>query len=916
MKKIFNVLASAVSIAVLFLSCSNPIVETWWALNDNSGTTNTNREFFIVSFNPGPDCKDWVGPQSIIRDGKVERVPAITQPGFVFGGWFPNSSRSGNAWDFDNDIVVRDFTLFAKWVPVPYTVVFNSSGGNPQPPNQVLIHGTKVKEPPPMENSSQGFGGWYTVNGTPWLESNRWNFETPVTNDNTTAEGVLNLYARWAASSVTVIFYENGGEPEVSDQHIIYGQKVQPPPPITPKDDSNFNGFVFGGWLTDPGNTNTLWDFDTVVNGTTVPGAIPDAVSNATLSLHALWIPVPVSVTFITNGGTPIPQAQAVLTGAPVREPRQISRAGYAFAGWYKNTGEIWDFANELVNQSMFLYAKWEEEGFTVKFEADGGSPAPADQFAADGGKVQEPLPMFKDNDYGFGGWYTEKPITPGGWDEGKRWHFASDTVDEDITLYARWDENEYYTVEFVSNTFDTLGPIYMVLPQIVAQGTCAVMPRPMIQEGKNFIGWYTVQPMTSGVLDPDGIWDEDNRWVFSKPVNSDMILYARWEKVRYVVLFNPIGGEPDPGFQYVLSESKAQRPLPMVKPGYSFDGWFTNDTSIREWDFSSPVTSDMTLHAKWISIPTIYTVNFVFNDGTTDPQWQYIVSGATAGEPPTPVREGNPEDPLGFGFGGWYTDYPKTPEGYLDPDGDWDDYYRWHFGIPVTENMSLHARWDKITSRIFFQANEGREEPAEQIIARGTRVTQPVAMERSNHYFAGWYANQRFEGLPWDFVNGFVNTQELTLYARWIHNDVPPIEIVQRVRIYGIYYVDFAGNQTEFNNPRPGAGASTALTSTQVSNNLSAVQSVVNIMLQHPEFIIQLSGHANPTENTPEEYAQLEVISTARSQSVLDEFISRGIKPASMINAGYNDRIYGDGSHGSLNRCVEIIIIEYLPLK
>jgi len=86
--------------------------------------------------------------------------------------------------------------------------------------------------------------------------------------------------------------------------------------------------------------------------------------------------------------------------------------------------------------------------------------------------------------------------------------------------------------------------------------------------------------------------------------------------------------------------------------------------------------------------------------------------------------------------------------------------------------------------------------------------------------------------------------------------------------------------------------------------------------MLQHPDFIIQLSGHANPIEYTPEELAELETISTARSQSVLEEFISRSIPRDSMINAGYNDRIYGDGSHGSLNRCVEIIIIEYLPLK
>ena len=882
-KKIVNV----VFIIFLFSVCNNNIIERWWDIDNNLGTKNTGREFFIVSFNPGPDCRDWVGPQSIIRDGKVERVPAIAQAGHVFGGWFPNSSRSGKTWDFDNDIVNKDFTLFAKWIPTPYKINFITEGGTPQPPDQILIHGTKVKEPPPMQNSSLAFGGWYTVNGEPWLESNRWNFETPVTDQNTTA-GVLNLYARWAPGNVTVIFNENGGTPFIPNQLIIHGEKILSPQPITPT--GTFAGYAFGGWLTDESNTNTLWDFDTVVNSTTVVGT--------TLNLYALWVPIPVSVTFITNGGTPIPQAQAVLAGTQAREPRQISRSGYSFAGWFDNpnfSGSAWNYTTQ-VNTSMFLYAKWEGTGFTVKFETDGGDIQPADQLIADGGKVQEPLPMLKES-YGFSGWYTEKPPITGIWNEAARWHFASDTVDENntdsndvLTLYARWVETDYYFVKFNSNT----SPPFPLKDQIIAEGSFAATPRPMTQVGMNFGGWYTEQPAT-----PDGIWDEGKRWVFnSMPVTSDLTLYARWEPVRYVVSFQPDGGDPIPNIQYVNFLSKVLRPLPMEKTGYSFGGWFTNGVFAgNEWDFSAPVRTDMILYAKWIYTPPIHTVTFNSNGAVSTPESQRLANGTTAVEPPTPIRSG-------YGFGGWYTS-DGTP---------WDDANRWHFGLPITESFTLYARWETITSRIMFSANEGREEPDDQVIARGTRVTQPQAMTRPNHYFAGWYANQRFEGLPWNFTTGFVTTPELRLYARWIQNDIPPIEIVQRVRIYGIYYVDFAGNQTEFNNSRPGPGASTSLTSTQINNNTSVVQNVRNIMLQHPDFVLQLSGHANPIDNTDEERAELEAISTARSQSVLEEFISKGIPRSSMINAGYNDRIYGDGSRGSLNRCVEIVIVEYLP--
>lgn len=41
-------------------------------------------------------------------------------------------------------------------------------------------------------------------------------------------------------------------------------------------------------------------------------------------------------------------------------------------------------------------------------------------------------------------------------------------------------------------------------------------------------------------------------------------------------------------------------RPEDPVKEGYEFLGWYTNNTVTDEWDFSTPVTHDMRLFAKW----------------------------------------------------------------------------------------------------------------------------------------------------------------------------------------------------------------------------------------------------------------------------------------------------------------------------
>jgi uncharacterized repeat protein (TIGR02543 family) len=39
------------------------------------------------------------------------------------------------------------------------------------------------------------------------------------------------------------------------------------------------------------------------------------------------------------------------------------------------------------------------------------------------------------------------------------------------------------------------------------------------------------------------------------------------------------------------------------VREGYKFAGWYTDDTCLEgsKWDFRSPVTDVMVLHAKWV---------------------------------------------------------------------------------------------------------------------------------------------------------------------------------------------------------------------------------------------------------------------------------------------------------------------------
>ena len=66
-----------------------------------------------------------------------------------------------------------------------------------------------------------------------------------------------------------------------------------------------------------------------------------------------------------------------------------------------------------------------------------------------------------------------------------------------------------------------------------------------------------------------------------------------------HTVTFNAAGGKPEPTHQTVSTPNgRAKRPSPdPTREGFLFDGWFINEVA---YDFSKPITKDLTLTAKW----------------------------------------------------------------------------------------------------------------------------------------------------------------------------------------------------------------------------------------------------------------------------------------------------------------------------
>ena len=85
---------------------------------------------------------------------------------------------------------------------------------------------------------------------------------------------------------------------------------------------------------------------------------------------------------------------------------------------------------------------------YTVKFDSQGGSSIASITNVTSGSTITKPAvdPIW--SGYTFGGWYKEAACI-------NAWNFATDTVNSDITLYAKWTQNSTVTNLLLNGDFE-----------------------------------------------------------------------------------------------------------------------------------------------------------------------------------------------------------------------------------------------------------------------------------------------------------------------------------------------------------------------------------------------------------------------------------------------------------------------------
>lgn len=267
--------------------------------------------------------------------------------------------------------------------------------------------------------------------------------------------------------------------------------------------------------------------------------------------------------------------SQQVADGGKATEPVAPVRDGYTFDGWLLD-GQLYDFATPVTG-NITLTADWTINTYTVRFDTAGGSSVP-EQAIDHGQKVTEPAAPTREG-YTFTGWLLD----------GRPFDFTT-SVTGDLTLTAGWQENEPPAPVTHTVTFDSAGGS-PVEPQTVADGASAIDPGTPERDGYKFTGW---------LLDGEP-------FDFSTPITGDITLVAGWEEseepapVLHAVTFDD--GTGSTVTVNVQDGETVQEPAAPERDGYEFTGWLLDG---QPYDFSTPVTGNITLDAAWRQIASL----------------------------------------------------------------------------------------------------------------------------------------------------------------------------------------------------------------------------------------------------------------------------------------------------------------------
>jgi uncharacterized repeat protein (TIGR02543 family) len=289
------------------------------------------------------------------------------------------------------------------------------------------------------------------------------------------------------------------------------------------------------------------------------------------------------TITFDSQGGSEV-QPVTAATGTQVPKPADPAKAGHSFQGWHSAASGGTEYAwPHTLDADVTMYARWQEnvQQYTITFDSQGGSevqPVTADA----GTEVPKPADPIKAG-HAFQGWHS---AASGGTE-----YAWPHTLDADVTMYARWQENaQQYTITFDSQDGSAVQPV------TADAGTPVAKPADPMRAGHSFQGWFNAA--SGGIL-----------YAWPHNLTGNVTMYARWQDntqpspEQYTITLDSQGGS---AVQPVTADegTPVAKPADPTKADYSFQGWFNAASGGTEYAWPHTLDTDVTMYARWEALP------------------------------------------------------------------------------------------------------------------------------------------------------------------------------------------------------------------------------------------------------------------------------------------------------------------------
>ena len=287
-------------------------------------------------------------------------------------------------------------------------------------------------------------------------------------------------------------------------------------------------------------------------------------------------------------------------------------------------------------------------------------------------------------------------------------------TITRDVTKKCTYCGYEEKVKEYqVKLTYDANGGEGAIDSATGAAGeSVTVAENVFTRNNYTFTGWNT---------------QADGKGTAYKPGDSfmltdeDTVLYAQWSEnapAQINVSYDANGGTGtmesitgDVGSKIVIDRNG------FARSGYTFTGWNTQadgkGTAYKPGDNFILTDKDTVLYAQWNKL---VTVSFdLCGHGGANISSQTFVGGNKASGPTAPKEDG-------WVFGGWYTEKGCK--------------YRFSFDSAVTSDITLYAKWDRVTTVVSALVTTPTPSPASAAAATKTATVKNAAIPQTSDAF------------------------------------------------------------------------------------------------------------------------------------------------------------------------------------